>query len=155
IDALGLIGGNEAIPDLMRLLQSPNLEVCRVAATALVNMEATGAADIAVEPWQNGPARPDSDGRPASYAYLAGGVLLEHLRPSSVLPAIELIYRDPSRLEQGRWLAHYWGGGSEDAELICSFLGRADPEPALPRERGDARKTLKVLGLTWDQSKSA
>jgi HEAT repeat protein len=82
----------------------------------------------------------------------------EHLEPTSILELLRLTYEissdNPAALYDIRWLAHYWGGGQKQAEILCAYLGRprVDPDPTVTREAG--RDVLQALGDAWDESNS-
>jgi HEAT repeat protein len=144
-EALGRLGAKEAVPALLKLLQDTDSSERRAAAEALVRLGAKEAVPGLLKLLQDKSSHVRDE--------VAEACL--RLRPLSVVGALELPYEETSTLHTVRWLAHYWGGGEENAVDLCAYLGRPKSDPRdLPRREERPRSLLKTLGAAWDESRS-
>ena len=150
---LGLLGAKEAIRPLRELLQDNLLIVNQEVGLALARLGAKDSIEWLINCLINPESHTVGLGLPYQFMYEVRPCL-EGLRPQSILIFLKLPYiYTPSHVD-ARWLAHYHGGGTVEAEIFCGYLGSPASDPKLPTTPAEARETLKVLDKVWDVSQS-
>jgi HEAT repeat protein len=160
--ALGALGARRKLPEsavasLYPLLDNQKLELRRAAVGALTELSGHNKVSPQAVRKLIGLLKDQDPLVRGSASALLRGTQGDHLPREEgeqagqlVIAALQLPYQDTSTLPEARFLAHYWGGGDEEARLLCAYLGRPKSQPSLPKTRQDARKHLEVLEKAWE-----
>lgn len=151
---LGMLHAREAAPDLRRVLaesrpsfaEEPGGHSFHLAlAEALATL---GETDGVPELFQCQFATT----RKGYYWMIADDIVdaLERAEKPPVIRFLEHAYSETRFVADARWLAHYHGRGSEDAEVLCTYLGQPQLAPELPADPDRARQIVALLGQVWD-----
>lgn len=178
--ALGSLGDQRAVPELDTLLRDPDGWVRFAAAEALAQLGHAGAenslrellhqedlylrlsaaetlgrigAKVTVaDPLQLTGAGTEIIVDPRHSVHSRALSAVEQLRPTSIITLLRHPYEHSAATDDARWLAHYWGGGSQEARILCAYLGRPAVDPQLPQTREAALGDLQALAKAWQES---
>jgi HEAT repeat protein len=143
-EALGAMGAKQAAPALRQLLNDPKEGgFARLsAAEALGKLQAGEVKPDLIQLYQN-----------PTDAHLRSG-LGEALAQFGPLPLHDILaimgtaYQPRARVEDVRWHAHYLSGGTQDAEILLSWLASPSNEPVVAGLTA-ARNMLDVFEKAW------
>jgi HEAT repeat protein len=180
--ALGSLGDKEAVPQLLALRKDDDGWVRRTAVEALARLGYPGAenelramlndddahvrisaaealARIGVSASVPDPLEITRAGleiviSPRDSVHSRALSAIEELKPQSFIIFLRYPYQHSEVAEDARWLAHYWGGGSNAARILCAYLGRPAVDPNLPQTREEALDVLAALEYAWEESES-
>ena len=146
---LGRLGAATYANQLVRLLadtQPP--EVRAAAATALARLKHREAAPLML------PLLMD----PLPSVRLAAKDAVESFGPYSVEvvgPLLEPSYKDPSKVGESRFFAHYLTGGAAETKTLLRWLGSNGERPDLTQaSNAELREALQLMLAAWPTSEN-
>lgn len=134
VEALGVLEAQETAPTLLQIYETPGLAFPRwYILEAMGRMGATEAPSMILETVES------------QVDLRAGLDSAIWTRPHTPVSAIEVAYRQINAHHDARWLAHYWGGGTDENELLIRLLAHAGTVAPAPTTRTELRQRLTAL----------